>query len=253
MYVVSDWDRTLTRSRSRDNKDQSTYSLIFNGNYLPPEYNRQSSALFNTYRSSENSTELPEDRKSALMTEWWTRQFELFYTYELGTHTLQQMVASCTLQMRPGAWQFLNTLAQYKIPLFILSAGIQNFIEAYLKAHNALTENVTILSNTLVFDNRGIAVSCKTPLIHSLNKTGDRVLPYLQPGTHRRNLLLLGDTLEDARMSYGLPVDCRIATAFPPSDNPPPPCKYLSTYDALIPNDGPMDAVNTLLEKSLAT
>ncbi|MDA0748152.1 MAG: hypothetical protein O2954_16640, partial [bacterium] len=73
LYVVSDWDRTLTRSRSRDNKDQSTYSLIFNGNYLPPEYNRQSSALFNTYRSSENSTELPEDRKSALMTEWWTR------------------------------------------------------------------------------------------------------------------------------------------------------------------------------------
>ena len=139
---------------------------------------------------------------------------------------------------------FFNTLRERRIPLIILSAGIREIIEARLAEEGVSTDNLDIVANTLVFDPAGIAVSYKTPLIHSLNK-------HVRPATTapglagRRNLLLLGDTLEDARMAERINHSRLLSFAFPADTDHLQ--EYRSAYDVVLEPEASLAPLNAVL------
>ena len=244
LLVVSDWDRTLTRSVAEDGSDQSTCSVIANSGHLGPAFSRRYRELFDRYRRIERDTELSESFKSRHLRRWWSLQFDLLLDYKLSTQTIRRIVRESRPRLRDGARLFFNTLLKRHIPLIILSAGIREIIEARLAEEGVPTGDFAIIANTLAFDSSGIAASYKTPLIHSLNKHALRkeTTPEL---AGRRNLLLLGDTLEDARMAERINHTRLLSFGFP-ADNDHLQ-EYRSAYDVVLSPESSLEPVNAVL------
>ncbi len=249
LLVVSDWDRTLTRSTGEDGSDQSTFSVIANSRHLGPAFSRRYRELFDRYRSIERATDLPERAKSPHLRRWWSLQFELMLKHKFGTQTIQRIIRENRPHLRDGARLFFDTLHDRRIPLVILSAGIREIIEARLAAVGISTANVFIIANTLVFNPAGDAVAYKTPLIHSLNKHTLNVATV--PGfAGRHNLLLLGDTLDDIKMAAGINHTRLLSFAFPADDDHIE--QYRSTYDVVLAPGASLEAVTAVLRDTCA-
>lgn len=241
LLVVSDWDRTLTRATAEDGRDQSTCSVIANSGHLGPAFGRRYRELFDRYRGIERASDIPRHEKLPHLRQWWTRQFDLLLEYKLNVRIIHRIVSEKRPRLREGARRFFCRLHDCGIPLIILSAGIRQIIEARLAAIGVPTANVVIIANVLDFDTKGDAVAYHTPLIHSLNKTGAGAEAF--PG--RRNLLLLGDTLEDINMAAGIGHESLLSFAFPVDFDHIE--DFRSLYDVVITPEASLEPVNAVL------
>ena len=53
------------------------------------------------------------------------------------------------MKPRPGALELLRRLEILNVPVLIVSAGLTDVIEEFLRQHGAFSENVTVCSNRL--------------------------------------------------------------------------------------------------------
>ena len=85
---------------------------------------------------------------------------------------LPRLVRTASMPPRPGALELLEKLAALSVPVLIVSAGLSDVIEEFLRMHGALTENVTVCSNRLNYgaDSVPESVSPEQP-ITSFTKT----------------------------------------------------------------------------------
>ena len=73
---------------------------------------------------------------------------------------------------RPGSLELLKKLELLDVPVLIVSAGVSDVIEEYLRQHGALSENVTICSNRLNYEADSTPKSvAPDPPITSFTKT----------------------------------------------------------------------------------
>jgi len=128
--------------------------------------------------------------------------------------------------------------------LLILSAGIGNMISGFLDVRNLLAADVTVMANQLIFEDNERVSGFREPVIHSFNK---RVEQHMIG--KRKNVLLLGDTLEDARMVDDVDVNGVIRVGFLNDGVEENRDIYLDHYDLVVCRDGPMDCVVDLLDK----
>ena len=87
------------------------------------------------------------------------------------------------------------------IPVIIILAGIDNFIEQFLIKNACNFDTIFIVSNFINFKN-GIAVGVSDNVIHSMNKNevslSDNIKELIK---NRSNAILLGDSIFDIRMA----------------------------------------------------
>ena len=195
-FVVADFDRTITNGNS-----QTSWSILANSNLVPKEYVEERAKLYSKYRPIELDNSLEYDEKSKLIREWFKKHIELFVKYKISEDIF--IKASKDLKImgfRKGAKAFLDFLYSKKIPLIIISAGIGNFIELFLKHNNCMYDNIYISSNKIIFKD-GVANGVDSNIIHSLNKNEvslpKEVLAKLQ---NREKVILLGDQVSDLKM-----------------------------------------------------
>lgn len=196
LYVVADFDRTITMGNS-----QTSWSILANSNLVPKSYIEERNALYNHYRPIEIDETMDFNLKSSLIKEWFKKHIELLIKYKVKEIDFQTAATDLrVMEFRPGAKEFIKFLHDNKIPLIIISAGIGNFIESFLKHNNCLFDNVYISSNKIIFNN-GIAVGVDNNIIHSLNKN-EVSLPteILEKIQNRNNVILLGDQISDLKM-----------------------------------------------------
>merc|ERR1719456_417719 len=65
---------------------------------------------------------------------------------------IPRLVREARMLPRPGALELLKKLELLDVPVLIVSAGVSDVIEEYLRQHGALSENVTICSNRLNYE-----------------------------------------------------------------------------------------------------
>lgn len=196
LYVVADFDRTITNGNS-----QTSWSILSKSNLIPESYINERQILFDKYRPIEIDTSLPLEYRLNMMTEWWQKHIELFVKYKISEEVFRDAATDLkVMEFRPGAKEFLSFLHRNNIPLIIISAGIQNFIETFLKLNNCYFDNIYISSNKILFKN-GIATGVGKNIIHSLNKN-EVFLPEAvnKSLTGRKQVLLLGDQISDLNM-----------------------------------------------------
>lgn len=195
LYVLLDFDKTITASKSLD-------SWAASGKMLSEDFNKKMDDLYNIYRPIELNYTMPKQEKEQHMEIWYRKCMDLYYEYHLTKKMLHTSICNSKIFFRKGAKEFLQYLHQHNIPCVILSAGIGNVIEQFLKENDCYFDNTYIISNFLEFDENGDMIKFKGNIIHSLNKDIENGLEKdaLEKLNKRKYKLLVGDLIEDKNM-----------------------------------------------------
>jgi len=251
LHVVSDFDRTLTKSFYNGKRLPSAISLIREGGYLTEDYPKKAFALFDKYHPIEIDDSLDYDFRFNKMQEWWETHEKLLIKSGMHRKVIDDVLQRYPKIFREGTIPFLNYLDSHKIPLLIFSSGIGNLIEGYLKKENKLTSNIHILSNTFNFNSEGYATGYKNGIIHVFNKSETKIedKKYRDLISQRNNVILLGDSLGDLGMVNDLDTNLIIRIGFLNEDIEKKLETYKNKFDVVIAGDGSMNYINKLLNE----
>ena len=196
IHVVTDFDRTLTIGES-----ESSWGILSTGDFISPEYIEDRNRLYKKYRPIEIDETMDWEKKNKYMIEWWNKHISLFIKYKLKEEVIKNAIKDVKImRFRDGAIEMLKSFYKRNIPVIIISAGIGNFIELFLKLHGCYFDNIFIMANFIKFE-EGIAVGIEDMVIHSLNKNEvslpDKILDKLK---NRNNIILMGDNSSDINM-----------------------------------------------------
>ncbi len=246
LVVLSDFDSTLTYA--------SMISVLREGDgYLDDEYSSKASLLAKKYFPILEDPTIKEEEKNVMMEKWYTDHFKLLIEKRLNKRHLEKIINEPKIKLRDNADIVLSFLSQHKIPLVIISANILGGepILMFLNKENMLYSNVEVISNSLLWDKDENAIDYKKPILLSANK--DRVLlnrpSYLNRIKDRKNVLLLGDTLDDVSMVGNLEYKNLIEICFLNNKTNEKINDYKKAYDVLILNDSSMEFVSEFLKE----
>lgn len=252
IHVLSDFDKTLTTAYVDGKKVSSMIAVLRNEGYLTPEYSARAQALFDKYHSIEVDPFLPMEEKKQAMVEWWTKHSDLLVESKLSKADVEKVVASGKFRLRDGVLEFLDELYAKNIPIVIMSAsGLgEEAISMYLKAHGRLYDNVHIISNALEWNNEGMVVGIRKPIVHGLNKdeTLIRNFPVYEKIKDRRNVVLLGDSIGDIGMVSGFEFDNILKIGFLNEEKEMLMDVYKQNFDIVLTNDQDMSFVRKILQ-----
>merc|ERR1719502_1907106 len=113
-------------------------------------------------------------------------------------HLIPRLVREAKMIPRPGALELLKRLEELEIPVLIVSAGLSDVIEEFLRQHGALSENITVCSNRLNYEADSAPKSVSPdPPITSFTKAYafSSASSFFSQHTDRRALLVLGDSV----------------------------------------------------------
>jgi len=146
-----------------------------------------------------------------------------------------------------------------------MSSGLGDVILELLKNDGLLYKNVHVITNLFEFDENGNAISYKEPVIHSMNKheTAIQNFPIFDLIKDKKNIILLGDIIEDVGMIQGFEYDNIIKIGFLKENNPFKKGltqnqdlkkeenieKFKEFYDVIIMGEGDMGFVNQLMRE----
>lgn len=193
---------------------------------------------------------------------WWDHVHEMLVSHRV-THS--QLLrcwedANPAMTFREGMVPLLQTLHRLSVPVTIVSAGIETIIEEHLRREGVLTDNIRIHANRLTFEGSDKGDKICTGIsqrIHSRNKCGTYVrmqewfdnhsmrlsedhgnVSAANPHLHRR-LLVLGDSVGDARAGANIPAAQQLCVGFyDPNHTWSSRTHFEEAYDVLLPEDG---------------
>lgn len=245
-FVVIDFDHTVTSKNSK-----TSWDVIGETKTLPKEYKEECLKAKDYYLPIEKSHNISFDEKARLMKKWYEDHLNLLVKYKLDKKSIDEIIfRKNSMTFRKSAQKFLKYSFEKNIPVIIVSAGIENAIEAFLEKNNCLYDNVYILSNKLKFKD-GIVVGCENEVIHSLKK-GDIDIPnnIKKLLKNRDNLILLGDNVSDILMAdnYKYKKILKIGFLNIKSESYQ---EYLNNFDILYEGNDSFDKVINILEKEI--
>lgn len=242
-YVVADFDKTLTEGNSN-----STWAVLSNANELGEEYAKKRKDLYNYYRPIEIDSNISDEEKSEAMSDWWRAHINLFFEYGLKEDSIKKGIKNGGLKYREGAKEFLYKMKELNVPVIIISAGIGNIIEEFLKYEKDNFDNIHIVSNYINFEN-GYIKDFKGDTIHALNKnivkldnTSKELL------IKRKNILLLGDGLADLKMISKNDRENAITVGFLEEKVEENLEYFNKDFDVVLTNQGTFYDVNKILK-----
>ena len=250
-FIVSDFDRTLTRMFVGEQKMVTVIGQIRNGEYLSPEYIRQAHALYDKYYPYEIDPNLSRQERSAKMSEWWREHFKLLIESGFSKQVIAEIINKKSLRFRDGAFELLEQLNEYQIPLIILSAAPGDMLNEYLVIDKIDFKNIYVIADFLEYDENGKAIAVKEPVIHSANKNEINIydFPAGRAITGRSNVIVIGDSLDDLDVLEKLKFDNLITIGFlhPNLENQLE--LYKEKFDVVLTGDPSMRYVNDLINK----
>jgi len=253
LHVLTDFDRTLTTAFVDGKSIPSLISILRDGNYLTPDYAVKAHELYDKYHPIEIDSEIPLGEKKKAMRDWWTEHFDLLIKCDLNKKDIESAINSGKVKFREGFGEFEEFLQKNNIPLVIMSSSGLGYdaISIYMEKEKSLSDNVYIISNAFEWDKKGNAVGVKQPIIHTLNKyeTSVEDFPVFEKIKDRKNVLLLGDSLDDVGMVEGFDYENLIKIGFLNEKAEENLEHYKRNFDAVILNDSSLDFVNETLKE----
>jgi len=250
LHIVADFDSTLTKAFVDGEKVFSAFEQFRKHNNLGNDYTERSYELKNHYRPLEFSKKLSVEEKKIKMNEWWEKHWKLMIECGITLDSILNIVEKGKVENREGTEELFELLRVKRVPFLILSSGLGDFITAFYKQQNMLSENVHIISNFFKFDKNGKSVDAFKPFITSYSKGTVLIknFPYHKEIEERRNVILLGDSLGDTNMSDGIKYDCVVKIGFINDRKEQDIDEFGKLFDVLILDDGDMYYVLEMLK-----
>lgn len=142
------------------------------------------------------------------MLTWWEENLRMFSAINLKREDFLHLVIESRLLFRYGIGELMQNVQKLRIPFSIVSGGVTEIIEAHFTAvmiGDEITDpdarkcwdQTRIYSNEFTYHEEGFTVDFKRPIIHILNK---QQFIYEQHKDFKRNIIVMGDILEDIHM-----------------------------------------------------
>ncbi len=252
LFVVSDFDRTLTKGKFKNKKVSSLVAILREGDYLGQEYAEKAKALFAKYHPFEIDMNISFKEKNRKMHEWWTSHNKLFVKYGLSKQIIQDLIKKSKISFREGAKTFLRGLHQQKVPLVIISASsLGVIIDDYMEKNKVYFDNTKIVTNYFNYNRAGRVIGAKDPIITTTNKylaVNEHISRFNYLNGKKKNIILLGDNYEDENMANSFLHEDIIKIGFLNEKIDERLDDYKRVFDVVILNDGNMDYPNSLLK-----
>jgi len=253
LHIISDFDNTLSKAYIAGESAQSMIGQIRRLGYLGEEYTKFAYELYNKYHPIEIDHTISQDIKNEKMDEWWATHIEKLSKYGLNKNILDAVIKNSVFELRKNINDFFDILKNNDIPILIFSAGVNYLIKGYLDKNNIDHKNIFIISNDYNFDSNGYVIGYKSKIIHTFNKGEIAVKndPNYSKILHRKNIILLGDSLGDLDMAKGIEHKTKITIGFYNYSDIKQLEEHKKQFDIVITGDGPMDYINELLKNIL--
>jgi 5'-nucleotidase len=255
IHVLADFDRTLTQAFVNGEKISSIIAILRKDNILNEVYAQKTEELFDRFHPIEMDPKIPLAEKKKHMASWWDLHNQELLRHGLTKKHLDLIADSPKIKLRPGLIEFLTLLNDKNIPVVIISAsGLGEYvIIKLLEKAKIHFPNITIISNSPIFDDQGYLTGFNEPIIHALNKdeTMLKDFPVYDQVKNKKNVILLGDNIEDIGMIEGFDYDNLIKIGFlndKVSDNLE---AYKQNFDVVLTNDTDLAYPNNLLNQIL--
>lgn len=134
-YVILDFDKTIT---SKDSLDSWLALLDFD--IYGEACKKEMEKLNANYVPFELDYTIDDKIKEQYMKEWYQKSMDLLYRYKITNSNLKKSLQKNKMVVRKGAKEFFKSLQQKEIPVIIVSAGIGNVIEEFLKQQRLLLQ-----------------------------------------------------------------------------------------------------------------
>lgn len=195
-YILTDFDGTITVGNG-----DSSWSTIFKNPLVTKEFINECVNIYQYYHKYELDTKISLEEKNNKMREWYEKNIETLIKYNITEDIINYASQNKELmKFRKGAKDFLQELYIKNVPVIIISAGVGNIIEQFLRNNECYFGNIYIVSNFLEFENNKVSGVKNNNLIHSLNKNEISLQNDLKEKISNRNCLLLGDNVMDIKM-----------------------------------------------------
>lgn len=196
IHILMDFDLTIT-----DKSSTTSWGILGKSNLVPTDYVMKRQKLYDHYSPLETDETIDINQKTIYMKKWWTKHLNLITSYKISEEIINKAASNPNVMtLRKGAKEFLELMYKNNIPVIIISAGIGNFIEKFLKIHNCYYSNIKIISNFIKFEN-GLSTGLEQNIIHTLNKAEVEKNTLLNK--ERPNIILFGDNIGDSKMAEG--------------------------------------------------
>lgn len=232
-YVVLDFDGTITNAESID-----SWLALIDFEIYGEECKKEIEKLNGKYKPIEANYELEYETKKQHLADWYRKSMALLYKYQLTYTKLQKALQKEKLKLREGAKEFLKDLKQKDIPVIILSAGIGNTIEAFLKKQECYYDNIYIISNFVTFKEDKMQ-KFKGTIIHSMNKKMEGFLPEIwqERINQKKYAILCGDIIDDIQMIGKEDLDKTITIGFLNNNTDENRERYNRSYDFVLTDE----------------
>jgi len=222
LLVITDFDATITAGHS-----EQCHDLVAVSEVLPKAFRDEFSPLLD-WTTNANIDGV----------EWWDRAHEIMLKHGVPRRPqLQRLVQGASMPPRPGAFELLQKLADMQVPVLIVSAGLSDVIEEFLRQHDINTENITVCSNRLNYgaDSVPQSVSPPQPITSFTKASAYRMAgAFFRHHMQRRYVLCLGDSVTDIDAAQEVPYDEILSVGFMNSRPPTAMTKYADTFDAVV-------------------
>ena len=253
IFVISDFDRTITKAFHDGEKVSSLIATLRESDYLGEEYIRKAENLFEEFHPFEIDMDISFEEKDKKMNEWWLSHNKLFVKYGLSMKIINEMVQERKVGFRDGAREFFINLDQENVPLIIASASsLGMLIDDYLEKNDVYFDNTKIITNYFDFNDRGIVVGAKDPIVTTTNKhkvINEHLAEIETRHNKKKNVILLGDNYEDEKMANGLHYADILKIGYLNEEVDENLDDYKRVFDVVILNDGSMDFANEFLKE----
>jgi len=239
VMVITDFDATITTGDS-----EQCHDMVGSSRLLSDEFRKEFAPLLD-WTTNANIDGVP----------WWDAAHELMVKHRTPPRALiPRLVRDARMVPRPGALELLKALETAGIPVLIVSAGLSDVIEEFLRQHGALSENLAICSNRLNYDADAAPKSVSPdPPITSFTKeyAYSSASSFFAEHKHRRAIIQLGDSLSDVDPAKKVPYDQLISIGF--LNAKLDARKHGEAFDAVVcGNLGSVQPVSDLIEDILS-
>lgn len=237
VLVVTDFDATLTMGKSVQCHDLVGFSPL-----LLQQFRDEFAPLLDW----QSNTAIDG-------VEWWDKAHELMLKHgQPPRHLIPRMVRESDMVARPGALKLLERFAALNVPVLIVSAGLSDVIEEFLRQHSAWTENVTICSNRLNYaaDSAPQSVAPDPPITSFTKATAYRASSaFFKQHCGRSTIFVMGDSCSDIDSAENIPYRHLISVGFLNDKPMMEAAKYAQTFDALVlGSEGSLGGIEELLD-----
>jgi 5'-nucleotidase len=252
-HFLVDFDRTLTRFFVNNKRSPSLIAVLRDEGYLGEYYSNKAQQLYNYYSNYENDPSLSLKERKAKMYEWWFKHYQLLKDVGFKREHIDQILKSKQIKLRDGVDTLLSKLDSLNIPVVIISAsGLgKEPIKKILEKNGLDYDSIYIISNRLNWDENGNFIGAKEPLVHVANKDEAIVKKFPKIWLkikNRKEVVLLGDSLEDVDMVKGFEYDKLIKIGLLNEKAEDLRGIYQEKYDFIIEGDGSLEPIIEMVD-----